>query len=133
LKYGGKPKTLDELEDAIRQGVWSQWHDRSWYQCCCTSLNTRWWTIIQQKSQAISGTRYIYPRYSNPRNWMGIAFCLRFQTSWKLFGFCRCTSSSRKSELFCNIHLWQSVREQSKKTDRLWSSATLINDQFFTH
>jgi hypothetical protein len=29
LKYGGKPKTLDELEDAIRQGVWSQWHDRS--------------------------------------------------------------------------------------------------------
>lgn len=29
LQYQGKPKTLDELEDAIRQGVWSQWHDCS--------------------------------------------------------------------------------------------------------
>jgi AbrB family looped-hinge helix DNA binding protein len=29
LKYQGKPKTLDELEDAIRQGVQSQCHDRS--------------------------------------------------------------------------------------------------------
>jgi bifunctional DNA-binding transcriptional regulator/antitoxin component of YhaV-PrlF toxin-antitoxin module len=29
LKYPGKPKSLDELEDAIRQGVLEQWHDRS--------------------------------------------------------------------------------------------------------
>lgn len=29
LKYSGKPKSLDELEDAIRQGVTEQWHDRS--------------------------------------------------------------------------------------------------------
>ena len=29
LKYGGKPKTLDELEDAIGRGVREQWHDRS--------------------------------------------------------------------------------------------------------
>lgn len=27
LKYRGKPKSLDELEDAIRQGVEEQWHD----------------------------------------------------------------------------------------------------------
>ena len=29
LKYRGKPKSLDELENAIRQGVLEQWHDRS--------------------------------------------------------------------------------------------------------
>jgi AbrB family looped-hinge helix DNA binding protein len=29
LKYRGKPKSLDELEDAIRQGVEEQWHDCS--------------------------------------------------------------------------------------------------------
>jgi AbrB family looped-hinge helix DNA binding protein len=29
LKYSGKPKSLNELEDAIRQGVTEQWHDRS--------------------------------------------------------------------------------------------------------
>jgi len=29
LKYQGKPKSLDEIEEAIRQGVQSQWHDRS--------------------------------------------------------------------------------------------------------
>jgi bifunctional DNA-binding transcriptional regulator/antitoxin component of YhaV-PrlF toxin-antitoxin module len=29
LKYRGKPKALDELEDAIRQGVLEQWNDRS--------------------------------------------------------------------------------------------------------
>lgn len=29
LKYGGKPKTLDELKNAIRQGVLEQWHDCS--------------------------------------------------------------------------------------------------------
>jgi bifunctional DNA-binding transcriptional regulator/antitoxin component of YhaV-PrlF toxin-antitoxin module len=29
LKYQGNPKRLDELEDAIRQGVMEQWHDRS--------------------------------------------------------------------------------------------------------
>jgi bifunctional DNA-binding transcriptional regulator/antitoxin component of YhaV-PrlF toxin-antitoxin module len=29
LKYQGNPKSLDELEDAIRQGVMEQWHDRS--------------------------------------------------------------------------------------------------------
>lgn len=29
LKYQGKPKTLDELEDAVRRGVAEQWHDCS--------------------------------------------------------------------------------------------------------
>jgi bifunctional DNA-binding transcriptional regulator/antitoxin component of YhaV-PrlF toxin-antitoxin module len=29
LKYRGSPKSLDELEDAIRLGVLEQWHDRS--------------------------------------------------------------------------------------------------------
>ena len=29
LKYQGKPKSLEELDDAIRQGVREQWHDRS--------------------------------------------------------------------------------------------------------
>jgi len=29
LKYRGKPKSLDEIEDAIRQGVMEYWHDRS--------------------------------------------------------------------------------------------------------
>ena len=29
LKYPGKPKSLDDIEDAIRQGVMEQWHDRS--------------------------------------------------------------------------------------------------------
>jgi AbrB family looped-hinge helix DNA binding protein len=29
LKYRGNPKSLDELEDAIRLGVMEQWHDRS--------------------------------------------------------------------------------------------------------
>ena len=29
LKYQGNPKSLDELDDAIRQGVTEQWHDRS--------------------------------------------------------------------------------------------------------
>ncbi|MGL5064812.1 MAG: AbrB/MazE/SpoVT family DNA-binding domain-containing protein [Microcoleus sp.] len=29
LKYRGKPKSIDELEDAIRQGVEEQWHDCS--------------------------------------------------------------------------------------------------------
>ncbi|PIG93953.1 AbrB/MazE/SpoVT family DNA-binding domain-containing protein [Gloeocapsopsis sp. IPPAS B-1203] len=29
LSYQGKLKSLDELEDAIRQGVIQQWHDRS--------------------------------------------------------------------------------------------------------
>ncbi len=29
LKYRGKPKSLDELENAICQGVIEQWHDRS--------------------------------------------------------------------------------------------------------
>lgn len=29
LKYQGKPKSLDELEAAIEQGVMEQWHDRS--------------------------------------------------------------------------------------------------------
>lgn len=29
LKYGGKPKSLDELENAICQGVVEQWHGRS--------------------------------------------------------------------------------------------------------
>jgi AbrB family looped-hinge helix DNA binding protein len=28
LKYQGKPKSLEEMEDAIRQGVMEQWHDR---------------------------------------------------------------------------------------------------------
>ncbi|WP_019502475.1 AbrB/MazE/SpoVT family DNA-binding domain-containing protein [Pseudanabaena sp. PCC 6802] len=28
LKYRGQPKSLDEIEDAIRQGVMEQWHDR---------------------------------------------------------------------------------------------------------
>ncbi|WP_416670237.1 AbrB/MazE/SpoVT family DNA-binding domain-containing protein [Egbenema bharatensis] len=28
LKYQGTPKSLEELEDAIRQGVMEQWHDR---------------------------------------------------------------------------------------------------------
>ncbi|HEY9851507.1 MAG TPA: AbrB/MazE/SpoVT family DNA-binding domain-containing protein [Leptolyngbyaceae cyanobacterium] len=27
LKYQGKPKNMDDLEDAIRQGVAEQWHD----------------------------------------------------------------------------------------------------------
>ncbi|MCL1465701.1 MULTISPECIES: AbrB/MazE/SpoVT family DNA-binding domain-containing protein [Argonema] len=29
LKYQGKPKSIDELEDAIRQGVEEQWDDCS--------------------------------------------------------------------------------------------------------
>lgn len=29
LKYWGKPKSLDELENAICQGVMEQWHDYS--------------------------------------------------------------------------------------------------------
>ena len=29
LKYKGKPKSIDELEDAIRQGVEEQWYDCS--------------------------------------------------------------------------------------------------------
>ncbi|MGV0028130.1 AbrB/MazE/SpoVT family DNA-binding domain-containing protein [Phormidesmis priestleyi] len=29
LRYQRKPKSLDELEDAIRQGVLEQWHNRS--------------------------------------------------------------------------------------------------------
>ncbi len=29
LKYQGKPKSLEELDDAIRQGVGEQWHDCS--------------------------------------------------------------------------------------------------------
>ncbi len=29
LKYQGKPKSLDDIEDAIRQGVLEQCHDRS--------------------------------------------------------------------------------------------------------
>ena len=29
LKYQGKPKSIDDLEDAIRQGVEEQWHDCS--------------------------------------------------------------------------------------------------------
>ena len=29
LKYWGTPKSLDELEDAIFQGVMEQWRDRS--------------------------------------------------------------------------------------------------------
>lgn len=29
LKYKENPKSLDELEDAIRLGVMEQWHDRS--------------------------------------------------------------------------------------------------------
>ena len=29
LSYRGEPKSLNELEDAIRQGVMQQWHDRS--------------------------------------------------------------------------------------------------------
>ncbi|MDX2216418.1 MAG: AbrB/MazE/SpoVT family DNA-binding domain-containing protein [Oculatellaceae cyanobacterium bins.114] len=29
LRYQGKPKSLDELDDAIRQGVMEQWCDRS--------------------------------------------------------------------------------------------------------
>ena len=29
LKYEGKPKSIDELEDAIRQGVAEQWNDCS--------------------------------------------------------------------------------------------------------
>ncbi|MFE4105790.1 AbrB/MazE/SpoVT family DNA-binding domain-containing protein [Almyronema epifaneia] len=29
LKYSGSAKSLDELDDAIRQGVLEQWHDRS--------------------------------------------------------------------------------------------------------
>ena len=28
LKYVGTPKSLDEMENAIRQGVMEQWHDR---------------------------------------------------------------------------------------------------------
>ncbi len=28
LQYQGKAKNLDELEDAIRQGILEQWHDR---------------------------------------------------------------------------------------------------------
>lgn len=28
LKYRGKPKSLDELENAIHQGVMEKWHDR---------------------------------------------------------------------------------------------------------
>jgi bifunctional DNA-binding transcriptional regulator/antitoxin component of YhaV-PrlF toxin-antitoxin module len=28
LKYQGEPKSLDEMEDAIRQGVMEQWHGR---------------------------------------------------------------------------------------------------------
>lgn len=27
LKYEGKPKTLAEMEDGIRQGILEQWHD----------------------------------------------------------------------------------------------------------
>jgi AbrB family looped-hinge helix DNA binding protein len=27
LKYSGPPKTLEEMEDAIRKGVLEQWHD----------------------------------------------------------------------------------------------------------
>ena len=29
LKYQGQPKTIDELEAALRQGIVEQWHDRS--------------------------------------------------------------------------------------------------------
>lgn len=29
LKYRGQPKSLEEIEEAIRQGVIGQWHDRS--------------------------------------------------------------------------------------------------------
>ena len=29
LKYAGKAKSLGDLENAIRQGVMEQWHDRS--------------------------------------------------------------------------------------------------------
>ncbi len=28
LRYQGNPKSLDDLEDAIRQGVMEHWHDR---------------------------------------------------------------------------------------------------------
>lgn len=28
LKYPGPPKTLEDMEDAIRKGVLEQWHDR---------------------------------------------------------------------------------------------------------
>jgi AbrB family looped-hinge helix DNA binding protein len=28
LKYQGNPKSLEDFEDAIRQGVMEQWHDR---------------------------------------------------------------------------------------------------------
>ncbi|WP_009633171.1 AbrB/MazE/SpoVT family DNA-binding domain-containing protein [Synechocystis sp. PCC 7509] len=29
LEYSGKPKSLDDIEDAIHQGVMEQWHDCS--------------------------------------------------------------------------------------------------------
>lgn len=29
LKYLGKPKSLEDFEDAIRQGIAEQWHERS--------------------------------------------------------------------------------------------------------
>jgi AbrB family looped-hinge helix DNA binding protein len=41
LKYTGKPKSIDELEDAIRQGVEEQWHDCSCSKYCCTTSDTR--------------------------------------------------------------------------------------------
>ncbi|MGJ3246960.1 MAG: AbrB/MazE/SpoVT family DNA-binding domain-containing protein [Elainellaceae cyanobacterium] len=28
LEYQGKPKSLDDIDNAIRQGVMEQWHDR---------------------------------------------------------------------------------------------------------
>lgn len=28
LKYQGKPKSLDEMENAIQQGIMEHWHDR---------------------------------------------------------------------------------------------------------
>ncbi|MDY6803146.1 MAG: AbrB/MazE/SpoVT family DNA-binding domain-containing protein [Cyanobacteriota bacterium] len=41
LKYKGSPKTLDDMEAAIGEGIKEQWHDFSRSECCSTSFDSR--------------------------------------------------------------------------------------------
>jgi len=33
LKYRGTPKSLEDMDEVIRQGIEDLWHDRGWYEC----------------------------------------------------------------------------------------------------
>ena len=37
-KYNGSPKTWEDMEAAISQGIQEPWHDCSWYQYCSKIL-----------------------------------------------------------------------------------------------